>query len=425
MKLNEAFIELLRANEPNGDEIKRSVEALSNKLDSVYYPQDCRCHYIISGSFGRRTATKNSDIDICYILPQDDYKRMCCRKGNVQSQLLSEIKGHLDQRYPNSIIKGDGQVVDAKFKKTVIELVPSFMVNCYSSELTYPDTHNEGSWLTTNPLEQQKIINEFSNAFPVYRNLCKLIRCWRDEHNVHLKGIEIDLLAYDYISRNNLKYRNVRPTNINYICLLSSFFEYLDISGPKHLPVLGDKDWKEIDLDSTLGKAPQRAYSKLSEPNMAILWDNCIDLFGSGFPDNPNYSKTGQYKEQFIQDLFPVRLRNKVKINCLISANGFRTTKLSELLGEDTSTNRFVVQRSKSLDFYIEECDVKEPYEIYWKVRNVGEEARSRNNLRGAIVKGGTKQHEESQFHGPHYVECYIVKDNVCVAKSRINVPIE
>lgn len=424
MKLKEAFIELLRANEPNDDEVKRSVEALSNKLDSVYYPLDCRRHYIIAGSFGRGTATKNSDIDICYILPQDDYKRMCCRKGNVQSQLLSEIKGHLDQRYPNSIIKGDGQVVDAKFKKTVIELVPSFKTSVFSSELTYPDTHNEGSWLTTNPLEQQKIIDEFSNAFPVYRSLCKLIRCWRDEQNARLKGIEIDLLAYDYISRNNLKYLDVKVTNIDYMSLLLSFFEYLTKGGTKHLPVLGDKDWKKIDLDS-LGRAPQRACSKLSESNMAILWDNCIDLFGSGFPDNPFYSKTGQYKEQFIQDLFPVRLRNKVKINCDISANGFRTTKLSKLLEWASPANSFVVPKSKSLDFYIEGCDVEEPYEVYWKVRNVGEEARKRNNLRGAIEKGGTKQHEESQFHGPHYVECYIVKDNVCVAKSRINVPIE
>ena len=32
---------------------------------------------------------------------------------------------------------------------------------------------------------------------------------------------------------------------------------------------------------------------------------------------------------------------------------------------------------------------------------------------------------EESTFGGEHYVECYIVKNGVCVAKDKINVPIE
>lgn len=424
MKISEAFAELLCANEPNDDEIKRSVESLANKLDSVYYSSDCRSHYVISGSFGRGTATKNSDVDICYILPREDYERICCRKGNAQSQLLSEIKHHLDQRYPNSIIKGDGQVVDAMFKKTVIELVPSFRVSGHSSELTYPDTHNEGSWLKTNPAEQQRIINEFSKNFPVYRSLCKLIRCWRDEQNVHLKGIEIDLLAHDYLNGNYWKYRNLCVANVNYISLLLSFFEYLQDSETKFLSVIGDNDYKNIDL-SSLGKAPQKAFNKLSEPNVAILWDNCIDLFGKGFPENPYYLDAGQYKEQFIQDLFQVRLRNNVKIDCDISANGFRTAKLSKLLNYVTPVNRFIVQRSKSLDFYIEERDVEKPYDIYWKIRNVGEEARRRKQLRGTIVKGESKHHEDSQFHGPHYVECYIVKENICVAKSRISVPIE
>lgn len=424
MNLNEAFAELLNANEPKNDEIEKSVKALVDKLDSVYYCSNCGCHYVISGSYGRGTATKNSDIDVCYILPNEDYDRFCCRKGNIQSQLLSEIKNHLDERYPNSIIKGDGQVVDALFKKTVIELVPSFQIYTSSSTLTYPNTHDDGSWLKTNPLEQQRIINDFAKEYSVYRSLCKLIRCWRDEHNIRFKGIEIDLLVHDFLSQNSCEYRNVKIRSINFISLLISFFDYLQAQRMRYLSVIGDDDIKNIDLN-LLGKAPQKAKNKLLEQNMGILWDNCIDLFGDGFPSNPYYSGSGNYNEQFIQDLFQVRIRNKVEINCDISANGFRTRKLNDLLKSTTPLNHFIVQRFKSLDFYIEYCDVEKPYDIYWKVRNVGEEARKRDDIRGAIVKGEEKHHESSQFHGPHYVECYIVKENVCVAKSRISVPIE
>ena len=251
-----------------------------------------------------------------------------------------------------------------------------------------------------------------------------MIRCWRDEHNIRFKGIEIDLLVHDFLSQNSCEYRNVNIRSINFISLLISFFDYLQAQRMRYLSVIGDDDIKNIDLN-LLGKAPQKAKNKLLEQNMGILWDNCIDLFGDGFPSNPYYSGSGNYNEQFIQDLFQVRIRNKVEINCDISANGFRTGKMNDLLKSINTLNRFIVQRSKSLDFYIEYCDVEKPYDIYWKVRNVGEEARKRNDIRGEIVKGGEKHHECSQFHGSHYVECYIVKENVCVAKSRISVPIE
>ena len=36
----------------------------------------------------------------------------------------------------------------------------------------------------------------------------------------------------------------------------------------------------------------------------------------------------------------------------------------------------------------------------------------------------GRDQHvEPSAFKGPHYVECYIVKDGVCVAAAHVPVP--
>ncbi|MGN6809026.1 MAG: nucleotide-binding domain-containing protein [Trinickia sp.] len=32
---------------------------------------------------------------------------------------------------------------------------------------------------------------------------------------------------------------------------------------------------------------------------------------------------------------------------------------------------------------------------------------------------------ETANFHGPHFVECYVIKNGVCVARDRIDVPIE
>ena len=77
-----------------------------------------------------------------------------------------------------------------------------------------------------------------------------------------------------------------------------------------------------------------------------------------------------------------------------------------------------------SLDFYAT-TNAPYPYDIWWKVRNVGEYAETNNKIRGQIIKNSGKHHrEESQFAGPHFVECYIIKNNECVATKRVHVNI-
>lgn len=45
--------------------------------------------------------------------------------------------------------------------------------------------------------------------------------------------------------------------------------------------------------------------------------------------------------------------------------------------------------------------------------------------IRGNIMKSNSDHHyEHTDFAGPHYVECYLIKNGVCVAKDRIDVPI-
>ena len=63
-------------------------------------------------------------------------------------------------------------------------------------------------------------------------------------------------------------------------------------------------------------------------------------------------------------------------------------------------------------------------YQIYWKILNRGEEAKTRNQIRGQIIKGLKTQEEHTSFSGEHIVECYIVLNGVVVAQDEILVPI-
>jgi Adenylyl/Guanylyl and SMODS C-terminal sensor domain len=89
--------------------------------------------------------------------------------------------------------------------------------------------------------------------------------------------------------------------------------------------------------------------------------------------------------------------------------------------------NKFPLLRGNELEFYIVNCDVTPPFSVKWKVRNCGEYAIKNNCIRGEISDddGSHKRVEFSNFHGSHFVECYIVKDHVCVARDRIDVPIK
>lgn len=72
------------------------------------------------------------------------------------------------------------------------------------------------------------------------------------------------------------------------------------------------------------------------------------------------------------------------------------------------------------------EMEAEEPYTVMWKVLNVGDEARRRNMIRGQIVSDGgycTKK-ETTDFRGDHMVECYVIKNEVVVARAQIEVPI-
>ena len=69
------------------------------------------------------------------------------------------------------------------------------------------------------------------------------------------------------------------------------------------------------------------------------------------------------------------------------------------------------------------QTNVPMPYEIHWQVVNTGPEAREANDLRGdfyegAIGAGALVQNEHTKYKGMHWIECFIVKDGICRARS-------
>ena len=124
--------------------------------------------------------------------------------------------------------------------------------------------------------------------------------------------------------------------------------------------------------------------------------------------------------EQYIEDLYPVRLSYYCRVSCIVNGNGWRPKPMAELL----SMLRHYLPHNFEIRCAMDYTNCPQPYKVLWKVKNVGPEAERRNQIRGQIVEKGNCIVEHSNFFGNHYIECYIVKNGVCVARERINIPI-
>lgn len=80
------------------------------------------------------------------------------------------------------------------------------------------------------------------------------------------------------------------------------------------------------------------------------------------------------------------------------------------------------VDKGRVIDFRLDHCSVTPPYEIYWKVKNSGREAAASRQLRGQVERGNRSRFEHTAYVGSHYVEVFIVKDGICLARDRQQV---
>jgi hypothetical protein len=67
--------------------------------------------------------------------------------------------------------------------------------------------------------------------------------------------------------------------------------------------------------------------------------------------------------------------------------------------------------------------DVMPPYEVFWQVVNTGKSARLAHGLRGEIfpakdTANALRNDEETAYRGRHWIECFIVRNGTCLARS-------
>lgn len=164
-------------------------------------------HSLYVGSYGRGTATTDSDLDVLLSLPRSEYERFNLYKGNGQSRLLQAVKTAVSESYSTTDVKADGQVVVVKFSDGMkFELLPAFeRVDSWGSfgGFSYPDTNMGGRWLATDPKAEQEAMKEKNRSSRgLLFDTCKHIRNVHAESfsSYRLSGIVIDSFVFSAIA---------------------------------------------------------------------------------------------------------------------------------------------------------------------------------------------------------------------------------
>lgn len=409
----------------NKEEISDRYGEITKVLNIKYRNTESKISNSLQvGSYGRFTAIKNiSDLDMVYILPWTEYERF---KNDRQSALLQEVKKTIQLRYPKTEMRGDGQVVVISFTNYQIEVLPAFEYE--DGSFLYPDTNDGGSWQTTKPRLEIKAISDLHQAKNQnLRTLCKMIRSWKNYHGVAMGGLLIDSVAYNFL--NSTTYYDDKSFTY-YDWLIRDFLKYLsELQNTNHVlaPGSNQKVYIKKKFQTRAKKAHKLVLEAIEAQENKNANQKWKKIFGRNFPSAVKLTTEAMDKsistwtntEEFIEDKYNVDIRYDLSIDCEVTQAGFRTDNLLSILA-----SKIRLLTNKELKFQIIRNDVKGDFEIYWKVLNRGDEAQKRNMIRGQIVKGSSIKKEKTNFRGDHIVECYIVQNNIVVAKDRIHVPI-
>jgi hypothetical protein len=173
-------------------------DGVAKTLHSHYYddPYSGTTKRLI-GSYGKGTALRPPrDVDILFLLPNEEYQRYKSYESNGPSQLLQDVKSILQDHYTTTDkMRGDGHVVVIPFEGYhTVELLPAWKT--MSGKYIVPDTHDGGSWTLVDQTAEMVNVdgsNILTNG--ITRSLIRLLKAWQVECSVPIKSLVLELHA--------------------------------------------------------------------------------------------------------------------------------------------------------------------------------------------------------------------------------------
>ncbi|KAB0265137.1 SMODS domain-containing nucleotidyltransferase [Microvirga brassicacearum] len=183
------------------DDGYKKALGVCRSVERAYYgePAEKATGFLV-GSWGKSTQLRPpNDVDLFVRLPWDVYTRFEQRAGNKQSALLQEVKSALGVTYPQTNMRGDGQVVMVQFNTILIEVLPVFQLS--TGQYLMPDANDGGHWKMVDPVAQINFVDQVNQKTNGnLRAVTKMMKLWSREQNVPIKSFVLELLLTEFFA---------------------------------------------------------------------------------------------------------------------------------------------------------------------------------------------------------------------------------
>ena len=391
------------------------------------------------GSYPRFTAiTPLHDLDILYVVgnwtysvpdPADILRKLQERikkeyKNPTKYELVVELQTHsitvtyLDNKkeiFSIDIIpayaRDKNEFEDDKY------MVPEIISEGHSKRKRIYEEISKGiyhmNWIKSDPkgyIELARRTDAINNDF---RKAVKFIKGWRSackryDENFKLKSFHIEQIVFNYFSQSPSI--EVFDAIFYFFCDLPIYLEEAQISDRADNTRKVDEYIDQLTYEEKQSIIQARDYFLIKFENL-IGVSNIADLLQVGF-----HKRASVTEEYLFDSRIPVLLQNeerlKIQGRILPRAGGFRE-RILDVLG--------LIEVDRKIEFRIvgdrPQADV-----FKWKVKNDD----SSKQPRGEIVDNSTlNDPENTKFKGKHYVECYAIRNGVCIARARQNVVLD
>lgn len=421
--------------------LDKRVGNISDYLAGAPMIGDAYMDVIPQGSMAHRTIIRplnNHEFDadiLLHLVPQENW---------MPKDYVEEVYKafRLNGNYKDKVTRKNRCVTVQYANECHVDVVPFLEVVPGRFYITNRNEGEDGSYERTDPEGYTNWLDERNRISG--GNLIKVIRLlkWlRDyKQTFTCKSVILNVLVAGRVNDVNLitdpDYYSDVPTTL--VHLLEDLDSYL-ATYPSYMPRIEDPTCPEVDYNhrwdndqylnfrdkiSYYAAKARAAYDNQDRSVSIKLWR---ELFGDQFApdstksladtlaisDTPSIRKADP-GEKFIEDSYPIRLMPNYKLKIVGTArpkNGFRVYPLP------SRGNR--IEPGRVVRFTIVKCTVPGDYDIYWKIKNRGNVAAEARCLRGEIIPGQNWHDEPTKYRGSHYVECYIIKDDVCVARDK------
>lgn len=430
---NEKQQELRKKRDLNLSRLKKGLEEYNADNDTKYKI----CETRTQGSMAMHTIVQNDnndyDIDVAIVFEKDN---LCGKGPYAIKKIIANALKRKCQNFAEDpeiktncvrIVYSDGYHVD-------FAIYRRFKEN--ESDKDYKYEHAGSEWMSRNPAAiNEWFANEVQNKGKTLRKIVRLSKMfcksrseWKNMPGGLIQTVLCTEKFQDYERLDEAFYYTMKeikkrledsieifnPTDSS-LSLLQTDIHRQKVRNwssrlenkLKKLDILFDENCTQEDAENAWYEFFNHDYWKeLAEKESLLIREHSYY----------SYDNT----EEFIEDLYDVDEQYHLKINCTVKKRGFRDMSIFNYLK--------IVRRLAhgfSIECPIESTNAPSYDLVLWKVRNIGEIAEKRNMIRGQILDRGNKIKETSNFYGSHYIECYLIKNNICVAIGHVDIPID